>query len=197
VGEPFQYRRRTPAEIERRIEQEEDFIPILAIDPSDIDITDDIETDDDVKSTDEDKDKLTAKLLGLTPEARAELAEIATAMQEDRRQFKKNKEWSAHYYMREGKRLNRVKEILGHGQFLPWVEKYCPYNRETGRGYQRVVQALDAGYLKFQTLCNLGLTAALKIADEAEGRQRFPSGGVKSPGRRYGKKRSQRDWPRP
>ena len=39
-----------------------------------------------------------------------------------------------------GEILLRVKESLPHGQFIPWVEKNCPFARQQANNYMRVTR---------------------------------------------------------
>jgi hypothetical protein len=54
-----------------------------------------------------------------------------------------------------GRRLIEVKKLLGHGNFLPWVEAEFQWSAKTAENYMRAAEAFGD---KFETVSNLPIT---------------------------------------
>ncbi len=53
--------------------------------------------------------------------------------------------------IRAGEILSQVKDRLGHGEFLPWIEENCGFSRQTADNYRRLYEHRD----KLPTVSNL------------------------------------------
>src|SRR5205814_3547416 len=71
------------------------------------------------------------------------------------RHYKKNVEASLQYCIRQGHRLKEVKRIVGHGRFLEWVEKNCPFGHRTANTYM----TLDTESVEVAVTATFGMVA--------------------------------------
>jgi hypothetical protein len=68
---------------------------------------------------------------------------------------------------RLGRLLLGVKEQLGHGKFIPWVEENCPFSPRSASGYMKL--ALESSFLESlananqQSVADLTIKGALKL----------------------------------
>jgi hypothetical protein len=99
-----------------------------------------------------------AAVPGLSAEREARLEHLKTAINSafaGARHYKKNVEASLHYCIRQGRRLNEVKRIGGHGRFVEWVEKNCPFGQRTANTYM----TLDTESIEVAVTANFGMVA--------------------------------------
>jgi hypothetical protein len=52
----------------------------------------------------------------------------------------------------------------GHSYWMDWVEIECPFSLEMARLYVQLANAIDNDLIKFQTVWNLGIKGALRLA---------------------------------
>ena len=74
-----------------------------------------------------------------------------------------------------GRRLREAKELLDHGQWLPWLEKETEFSERTAQRYMRVFEEYGAAQLGFfgpetnaTTLSDLPITKALALLSVPE-----------------------------
>jgi hypothetical protein len=123
--------------------------------------------------TPEQRAGLIERIRGLTDGEKAELTALQQESDADRRYYKKTKKESAEYYIREGRRLKRGKEIVGYSWFMPYVNFYKKFSHRTADHYLQIYDAIEIGHLKFATVADLGLKKVIaRLAAENEARAR-------------------------
>src|SRR5262245_4777607 len=80
---------------------------------------------------------------------------------------------AADHYAKAGERLLRVKERVGHGQWLPWLQQHFSWSEDTAERYVRIYECLRNS----ADLRNLGLP--IGVVDELSKRN-TPEGMIDS-----------------
>lgn len=78
---------------------------------------------------------------------------------------------SLEHAVRVGELLNTAKELVNHGDWLPWVGTNCEFSERTARAYMRVTRNWPE-LSKTATTADLTLSGALKLLQEPKD---FPS----------------------
>jgi hypothetical protein len=74
------------------------------------------------------------------------------------KQLQKSSLTAAEAVLAIGHRLIELKDLLGHGAWLPYVHKELPYSEKTAQNYMAIAKSK----IKSATLADLGITGALK-----------------------------------
>src|SRR5438477_13195410 len=62
-----------------------------------------------------------------------------------------------------GNLLLQVKESLGHGRWLPWVETHCVFSERTAQRYTLIARGRKKLEGKYDTVADLSLGAICKL----------------------------------
>lgn len=80
----------------------------------------------------------------LTIDARA-LAEPAKQIREEHRLAIECRDSAIRHAIEAGRLLLQVKQNLGHGEFIPWVEAWCPFKYSTAARYMSAAKQISTG----------------------------------------------------
>jgi hypothetical protein len=84
------------------------------------------------------------------------LAVLAAEIQEADGRFRRSTEEAAAAAIEAGKLLLEAKELVGHGNWLPWLRDHCKLSGRTARRYMRLAESgMEIGHV-----ANLGIAAA-------------------------------------
>lgn len=72
------------------------------------------------------------------------------------------------YAIRAGKLLIKVKEEVGHGNFLPWIRQHCRFSYSTALDYKMIAEWCEANPQRAQHLTSLRMVLAAIREDRAD-----------------------------
>jgi hypothetical protein len=102
----------------------------------------------------------------ITDESKTQLLEYKQELRVVNRRRKKQVEGAVDELLVMGDIIIKVKKIVGHGYLKQWINDNCEFSYETARLAVRLTKAVNAGKLKKQTICLLGLKGAEKVVRE-------------------------------
>lgn len=80
----------------------------------------------------------------MTTETRETLKRLRVEIKADLQRIEQIQSQEIYAIMAVGKKLREVKELLPHGQFLPWLEKHFPHSERTAQDYMRIFECFKS-----------------------------------------------------
>jgi hypothetical protein len=65
-----------------------------------------------------------------------------------------------------GEMLIEIKQAMKHGEWLPWLEKYCEFTPRTGQAYMKLAEGWSVIEAKYEGISHLTFSKALRILSE-------------------------------
>ena len=93
-----------------------------------------------------------------------ELTQLATEINAEHIQCLQAMRYGLDHAVKVGELLNQAKEIVDHGDWLPWIADNCKFSERTARAYMRVNRNWPE-MSKTATTADLTLSGALKLLD--------------------------------
>ena len=92
-----------------------------------------------------------------------ELAGLAAEINQDHDSYRRGARTTFQYARAAGEKLLRVKEIVGHGQWIDWVEENCDFSARTAQQYVRIARRCRDLGENAQLPAHLTIEAVLEV----------------------------------